>query len=47
MALAGTAEGSALVDGNFINICLSMRFGDFLANKNLQELNNVDSAETY
>ncbi len=46
MAFAGTAEGRALMDGNFINnICRPMRLDDFLANKDLQELNNVDSVE--
>ena len=45
MAFAGTAEGRALIDGNFIYICSPMRLGDFLANKDLHELNNVDSVE--
>ena len=45
MAFAGTAEGRALMDGDFINICRPMRLDDFLANKDLQELNNVDSVE--
>jgi hypothetical protein len=45
MAFAGTAEGRALMDGNFINICPPMRLDDFLANKDLQELNNVDSVK--
>ena len=45
MVFAGTAEGRALMDGNFINICPPMRLDDFLANKDLQELNNVDLVE--
>ena len=32
-----------LIDGNFMNICRPMRLGDFLASKDLQELNYVDS----
>ena len=34
-----------LIDGNFMNICWQMRLGDFLASKDLQELNYVDSVE--
>ena len=34
-----------LIDGNYMNICRPMRLGDFLASKDLQELNYVDSVE--
>ncbi len=38
-----------LIDSNFMNICrpmrVIMRLGDFLASKDLQELNYVDSVE--
>ncbi len=33
------------IDSNFMNICRPMRLGDFLANKDLQKLNYVDSVE--
>ncbi len=39
MAFAGTAKGRAQIDSNFI--CYAMRLGDFLANKDLQELTTL------
>ncbi len=33
------------IDGTFMNICRPMRLGDFLTNKDLQNLNYVDSME--
>jgi hypothetical protein len=42
MAPVRNVKGHALIDGNFMNIYRPMRLGDFLANKNFQEVNNVD-----
>ncbi len=45
MALTGKVKGHALIYGNFMKICRPMRLEDFLANKDIQELKNVDLVE--